>query len=210
MNLKQVIDTLQKQGHTIEYSHRKDGGYVIRSIDGVHYKGKQGNAVARLMVGTKLSEARRVQLEMIRTPKKTRAKKLDDVPDELKKKLKKVQKEWRKKHPTIEGTQTMGKLRWRLKNYGEEEAMRSLDKAEKYAMGFAYEENVQHLLDRIEMDLISEPNDEMSEVYDLIKLKMNNFKEEWISQVYYCLYEWEKKGGISAQECARRIKAIIS
>ena len=46
MNLQQVIDTLQKQGHTIEYSHRKDGGYVIRSIDGVHYKGKQGNPLS--------------------------------------------------------------------------------------------------------------------------------------------------------------------
>lgn len=210
MNLKQVIDTLHKQGHKVEYSHRKDGGYIIRSIDGVHYKGKQGNAVARLMVGTKLSEARKVQLEMIRTPKKTKVKKLEDVPENLKKKLKKIQRIWRKTHPTIEGTQTMGKLRWRIETFGEEKAMESLDKSEKYAMGYAYEENVQHLLDRIEMDLISEPSDDMSEVYDLIKEKMSYFKEEWISQVYYCLYEWEKKGGISAEECARRIRAIIS
>lgn len=209
MNLKQVIDTLQKQGHTIEYSHRKDGGYVIRSIDGVHYKGKQGNAVARLMVGTKLSEARRVQLESIRTPKGKRQQKLEALDEEVKRKLRKVQKEHRKRHPTIEGTQTTGKTRWRIKQFGKEKAMESLDKALRYEMGIAYKDNVLHLLERIEMDLMVDEDSDMESIYDTIKAKIDEFKEEWISQVYYCLYEWEK-GSITGQECARRIRAIIS
>lgn len=209
MNLKQVIDTLEKQGHTIEYSHRKDGGYVIRSIDGVHYKGKQGNAVARLMVGTKLSEARRVQLESIRTPKGKRQQKLEALDEEVKKKLRKVQKEHRKRHPTIEGTQTTGKTRWRIKQFGREKALESLDKALRYEMGIAYKDNVLHLLERIEMDLMVDEDSDMESIYDTIKAKIDEFKEEWISQVYYCLYEWEK-GSITGQECARRIRSIIS
>ena len=209
MNLKQVIDTLEKQGHTIEYSHRKDGGYVIRSIDGVHYKGKQGNAVARLMVGTKLSEARRVQLESIRTPKGKRQQKLEALDEEVKKKLRKVQKEHRKRHPTIEGTQTTGKTRWRIKQFGREKALESLDKALRYEMGIAYKDNVLHLLERIEMDLMVDEDSDMESIYDTIKAKIDEFKEEWISQVYYCIYEWEK-GSITGQECARRIRAIIS
>ena len=209
MNLKQVIDTLEKQGHTIEYSHRKDGGYVIRSIDGVHYKGKQGNAVARLMVGTKLSEARRVQLESIRTPKGKRQQKLEALDEDIKRKLRKVQKEHRKRHPTIEGTQTTGKTRWRIKQFGKEKAMESLDKALRYEMGIAYKDNVLHLLERIEMDLMVGEDSDMESIYDTIKAKIDEFKEEWISQVYYCLYEWEK-GSITGQECARRIRSIIS
>lgn len=209
MNLKQVIDTLQKQGHTIEYSHRKDGGYIIRSIDGVHYKGKQGNAVARLMVGTKLSEPRRVQLESIRTPKGKRQQKLEALDEDVKRKLRKVQKEHRKRHPTIEGTQTTAKTRWRIKQFGKEKAMESLDKALRYEMGIAYKDNVLHLLERIEMDLMVDEDSDMESIYDTIKAKIDEFKEEWISQVYYCLYEWEK-GSITGQECARRIRAIIS
>lgn len=209
MNLKQVIDTLQRQGHTIEYSHRKDGGYIIRSIDGVHYQGKQGNAVARLMVGTKLSEARRVQLESIRTPKGKRQQKLEALDEDIKRKLRKVQKEHRKRHPTIEGTQTTGKTRWRIKQFGKEKAMESLDKALRYEMGIAYKDNVLHLLERIEMDLMVDEDSDMESIYDTIKAKIDEFKEEWISQVYYCLYEWEK-GSITGQECARRIRAIIS
>lgn len=209
MNLIKVIETLQKQGHRVEYSHRKDGGYVIRSIDGVHYKGKQGNAVARLMVGTKLSEARRVQLESIRTPKGKRQQKLEALDEDVKRKLRKVQKEHRKRHPTIEGTQTTGKTRWRIKQFGKEKALESLDKALRYEMGIAYKDNVLHLLERIEMDLMVDEDSDMESIYDTIKAKIDEFKEEWISQVYYCLYEWEK-GSITGQECARRIRAIIS
>ena len=161
------------------------------------------------MVGTKLSEARRVQLESIRTPKGKRQQKLEALDEDVKRKLRKVQKEHRKRHPTIEGTQTTGKTRWRIKQFGKEKAMESLDKALVYEMGIAYKDNVLHLLERIEMDLMVDEDSDMESIYDTIKAKIDEFKEEWISQVYYCLYEWEK-GSITGQECARRIRSIIS
>ena len=125
MTILDIIKELERQGHEIKYYHRKDGGYVITKMDGQHFSGKTGNAFARRMVGADISVARKVQLQMIRTPKGKRPKKLSPLPENVKKKLQKVQKLWKKTHPTIEGTQTTGKARWRVEQFGEEEAIAS-------------------------------------------------------------------------------------
>ena len=49
----------------------------------------------------------------------------------------------------------------------------------------------------------------MQDIVDKIKLRAMDFKEEWISQVYEIVYEWEK-GSLDADEVARRINLIIS
>ena len=209
MTILDIIKELERQGHEIKYYHRKDGGYVITKMDGQHFSGKTGNAFARRMVGADISVARKVQLQMIRTPKGKKPKKLSPLPENVKKALRKVQKAHKKQHPTIQGTVSTRGVRYRLEHYGEEETLLSLDKAYRYTQGYAYIDNVLHLLERINLDLSKEDSPEMEEVARLIEEKMLDFKEEWISKVYECLYEWEK-GTISDQECAYRIKAIIS
>ena len=78
-------------------------------------------------------------------------------------------------------------------------------------MGFAYIENVNHLLERIALDLAFDFDEDMQQIYDLIEEKKEIFKEEWLSAIYNVdvLYAWEKNR-ITGQECARRIRAIIS
>ena len=209
MNLIEIIKLLEEQGHEVEFSHRKDGGYIIRKIDGQHFTGKSGNVIARRMTGQKLSQAREIQLARIRTPKGKRQMKLEEVPEDVKRMLRKVQTSWRKKHPDIRGTATMKNVRWFLKTHGKEATMLSLDKSYRYSQGFAYIDNVNHLIERIRLDLSVEPSSDMEEVISLIESKMMLFKEEWISPCYQALYDWEK-GVISDQECARQIRAIIS
>lgn len=209
LTILEIIKKLEKQGHDIEYTHRKDGGYIIRKIDGQHFSGNTGNAFARRMIGAKLSQARQVQLARIRLPKGKAPHKLTPLPKELKQQLRKVQRSWRKKHPDIEGTISTRGLRYQYEHYGLEKTKASLDKAFRYSEGYAYLDNVQHLIERINLDLNKEESAEMEEARDLIERKMFDFKEEWISPIYSALYEWEK-GSISAQECARQIKAIIS
>ena len=208
MKLKDVIDKLIQQGHKVEFTHRKDGGYIIRRIDGQHFTGKTGNEYARKLLGVELSIARRVQLQRIRTPKGKRQHKRTPLPEDLKRELRKVQRKWREKHPTIEGTVSTRGLRYQVETYGEEVARASLNKAYRYSQGLAYIDNVMHLLERIELDLMKEESAEMEAIVDLIKERMLNFKEEWISPILSALYDWERYI-IDGKECARIIRSII-
>lgn len=208
MNLQEIIEILQKEGHKVEYSHRKDGGYIIRSIDGQHFSGKTGNAFARRLTGQSLSVARATQLARIKMPKGKKTSKLLPIPEDLKKMLRKTQREWRKKHPTIEGTISTRGLRYQIQKYGVEEARMSLDKAYRYSMGYAYLDNVLFLIERINNDLAKMPDDDMENIVALIEQKQMSFKEEWISPIYNALYDWERSV-ITGQECARIIRAII-
>ena len=208
MTTRDIITQLVNSGHRVSFYHRKDGGFVITKIDGVSYTGKTGNAVARKMLGQKLSQARVIQLARIRTPKGKRVAKQEAIPQELEKMLKKTQKEWRKTHPDIRGTISKRGLRYFLREEGYEKAKASLDRAWRYTQGYAYLENVQYLIQRIQADLYKKPSSEMQSVIDAIKLKEMAFKEEWIQHCYDALYEWEK-GVIDGDECARRIMAII-
>lgn len=210
LSLIEIIELLQQQGHEVEYSHRKDGGYIIRKIDGRSFSGKAGNTFARNIVGAKLSQARQVQLAKIRLPKGKKQVKLEEVPEDVKKMLKKVQKSWRKKHPDIRGTATMKNVRYFLRTHGKEATMQSLDKSYRYSQGYAYIDNVNHLIERIRMDLAVQPSSDMEEIINLIERKMMEFREEWLQAIYSVdvLYAWEQ-GRISDQECARRIREII-
>ena len=108
LSLIEIIKLLQSQGHEVEYTHRKDGGYIIRKIDGQRFSGKIGNTIARTMVGAKLSQARQVQLARIRLPKGKRQQKLAPVPEDVKKALRKVQKAWRKKECDVNSRNVEG------------------------------------------------------------------------------------------------------
>lgn len=209
LSLAEIIKILQEQGHEVEFTHRKDGGYIIKKIDGTRYTGKIGNRVARALTGANLSQARQVQLAKIRLPKGKKYTKMEELPTELKKALRKVQREWRKKHPSIEGTMTTRGVRYHLRHYGEEETLQSLDKGYRYASGYAYIDNVNWLIERINQDLIANPSSEMDQIVELIKRKTLDFREEWISACYQTIYDWEK-GSIDDKECARQIRAIIS
>lgn len=210
LSLIEIIKLLQSQGHEVEYTHRKDGGYIIRRIDGRKFSQKVGNTIARTMVGAELSQARQVQLARIRLPKGKKYTKLEEVPEEIKKALRRVQRAWRKKHPDIRGTASMKNVRWHMRVHGKEETLKALDKSFRYSQGLAYIDNVNFLLQRIKSDLAKEPNSAMEIVYDLIERKALDMKEEWLQPLHYdCLQEWEKEH-ITGEECARRMRDIMS
>ena len=66
MTMIEVVRELQQQGHQVDFYVRKDGGILVKSIDGKRYtKGASGNKEARAMVGeqAQISEARISQLK---------------------------------------------------------------------------------------------------------------------------------------------------
>ena len=61
MTLKEVVDYLRKRGVSIEFKERSDGSLRIVSIDGIRYKGSEGNNKAREKAGMEMSAAQKEQ-----------------------------------------------------------------------------------------------------------------------------------------------------
>ena len=214
MTIKEIAEILAEQGHNIKIRKRSDGGYIISGIDSERFRGATGNIRARQIVGATLSAARSYQLSRIRPPKNVAPmkRKLAPLPKELLKEMRKVQREWRKNHPDIAGTISTKGLRYQYEKYGEEMAKASLNKAYRYSQGYAYLENVNWLIERLTQDLYKAEDTDASiieEIIQQIKMKQLSFKEEWISEIYEEIYEFEK-GQIEAGELARRIQNIMS
>lgn len=211
LNMRQVVAQLEKEGHVVEYYVRNDGGILIRSIDGARYTGASGNKVARWMTGQELSQRRASQLERITYTGK-RAKKII-TNQKIRKALDRVQKKWRKAFPhgrgetPSVGLKTAKQTKWNLEHKGEEETLRLLKEAEKYAEGYAYAKNVEQLIDVIDSYLEVKPSDELKEVRNYILEHKDTFREEWMSDVYQSLYLLNK--GYSGKEVADKIKIII-
>lgn len=213
MTIKEIAEILAENGHNIKIRKRSDGGYIISGIDSEKFRGAAGNIRARKIVGATLSPARSYQLSRIRSPKKISPmkRKQKPLPAELLKEMRKVQREWRKSHPDISGTISTKGLRYQYEKYGEEVAKASLNKAYRYSQGYAYIENVNWLDQRLESDRNKLDGSEAAEIDDIInqiKMKSLSFKEEWISEIYEEIYDFEK-GAMDANELARRIQSIM-
>lgn len=209
MSVREIIQELQRQGHKVSFFVRKDGGVRITKIDETRFTGSQGNVVARSIIGTSLSERRSRQLESIRTPKgKFGHKTTTKLSNEMTKALRKAQRLFRK-NDVKGGKPTTRNLRYVIREYGEEEAYRRLSQSIRYAQGLAYDENVQHLIDRISSDMSKSKNPQaLADIIERIDQKRAIFKEAWLSKVLEDLYELEQ-GSISEEEFARRVSLII-
>lgn len=191
MNVLDIIQELQEKGYSVSYTQRKDGGYRITRINGVSFSGSTGNAEARRILGVQFSERRARQLQRIRTPKgKWGHKKKQKLPDELKKKLQRLQRKWRKRKPKPKdkgetGAPSTSGVRYTLEHEGVEEAIRKLNENERYLEGLAYSKNVEILVARIRREKIgSKIEDKWEQLAQFIESIIEFFKEEWIQQIY--------------------------
>lgn len=208
MNIRQVIKTLEDQGHSITYYVRKDGGVLIKSIDGVKYQGATGNKIARWMAGQQLSEKRAKQLEKITTTGKRAKKTLTN--ETIKKKLREVQRKWNKAFPHKRGEtpsvglKTSKDVKWNLEHKGEEETIRLLNEAERYAEGIAYSENVKNLIDRITEVNEYYNSKELKDVISWINDNFDKIQENKMEKSYQILYLLND--GVSVEQVAQLLK----
>lgn len=200
MKLIEIIKELQKQGNVITYYHRKDGGFIITSINGVKYRGATGNNVARSMLGTTLEESISSNKGLVRTLgknisyKKGRARK-EKLDEDVKKSLHRVQRKWRKmfKDKKGYGTITTKTIREHLKKYGKEATLEHLKQLENYSKGIAYDKNVEALASYVR-DLANNLSGEAQRVAlklaeDIILKGMGYIREEDIYPAYFRLYD---------------------
>ena len=162
--IKEVVDELRALGHQVETYQRTDvygrkRGMLITRLDGTYYKGSTGNEVARAMLNVELPKNLEEQLNRLNKPHGDASKSLNKLaPDkrrktalapEIQKLLRRVQRAYRKKGAEY-GLPTTAKYRWNVEHFGEAEAQRLLNQAERYAKGLAYDENITLLIAKLE------------------------------------------------------------
>ena len=146
MKMIEIVRELQAKGHTVDFYVRRDGGILIKRIDGeTFHTGASGNARARQLLGETLSEARAKQLKYAT---KTRTRKRTTLPSEVRLEYERVKKIWNKTFKAkggkghTAGYFGKGRIEYAFQHYGKEEALRRISEAERYASGYAYSKNV--------------------------------------------------------------------
>ena len=211
MTMREIVSRLQAQGHSVSYYVRKDGGILIKSIDGERYtSGASGNARARQLVGVSISEARQAQLKYATRARRVKKPSLED---EVQKEYYRVKKKWNKAfkakggkpHPA--GYFGWNRIKYAIEHYGKEEALRRIREAERYASGIAYAKNVEILAQYIKSvgDQLNSP--ELIKLSEDLIANAYTIKEEWIKPAYDELYKLNQ--GVPPKEIARNTRAIL-
>jgi len=213
LTMIKVVAQLQAEGHTIDYRIRTDGGILIKSIDGKKYTGASGNAVARTMAGATISEARLKQLKHITIKREKARKRKRSLPQNIQTEFERVKKIWNKKfkakggipHPA--GYFDKSRIQYSIEHYGEEEALRRISEAERYATGYAYSKNIEFLATQIENTGRIMQSEELKTLAEDIRSNSYSIKEEWIAPVYDELYKIN--AGANPLEVAKKVRAIL-
>lgn len=210
MTIREIIKVLSSQGHSVSYYVRKDGGVLIKSIDGRRFTGASGNVYARSITGQVISEKRSAQLERITYTGKRAKSYIEDR--EVKRLLQKVQRKWNKAFrkngqvPSV-GRKTAKGVKWSLVHRGKEETLRLLKEAERYASGLAYGKNIEQLAMYIQDSAYKYQSDELLQLAEDIRANAWMIKEDSIKAAYEELYKLND--GMSPQDIANNVRRIL-
>lgn len=197
MKLLDVVKKLQSKGTSIKYRIRPDGGIVITEVEGVKFKAKKGNVFVRELSGVKLTEK---QQNIINKNRRT----LPVLSKTVQRKIAKAQRAWRSGTHGKQGKITTKRVRKNIELFGEEQALKSLEQQERYSKGYAYYENIDHLIDRLSGYL---PDTEG--LIAKIESKRDRFRDEWISDIndiFYAVDQGKKTLEAGIQEAFAIIK----
>ena len=192
MNIKSIIEELRKLGMDVKYRKRTDGGYLIQQINNMTFTGSKGNAYARHILGIELSQSKIEQTSYNVTKYIADQKKKATLEPEIKKELKKVQRQWQKKG--VKAKVTARKVKEHIAKDGKAAAKEYLGKMTRYGEGLAYLDNVEWLAKYYE-DLgrgAILDDDLQNALFDFatkIRSKAEFFKEEWIGKLYRAGYD---------------------
>lgn len=211
MNVRQIVNKLRSEGHSVTYYVRKDGGILIKTIDGQRFTGATGNMYARAMSGATLSTKRAAQLSRITWTGKRAKSYIEDR--EIKRLLQKVQRKWNQAFPhkrgeiPAVGLKTSKKVKWSLEHKGKEETIRLLQEAERYASGKAYSENIRQLADYVEDSGVKLNSDDLLQLAQDIRESAWMIKEDSIQPAYHELYKLNQ--GADPKEVARLVRKVL-
>ena len=209
MTMIEVVRELQQQGHKVDFYIRKDGGILVRRIDGERFSGASGNKRAREITGATISEARISQLKYA-----TRSRKVKyDIDEEIEKEYRRVKKKWNKafkakkgkSHPA--GYFGRARIKYLMQHYKKEEVLQRILEAERYASGIAYSKNVQILATFIKNAGKQYNSQDLLKLADDIEQEAFSIREEWIQPAYDELYKLN--AGVSPEQVAKNTRKIL-
>lgn len=221
MTALQMASELHKRGIKAELIFRKEGGARITNINGKSFKGSEGNAEARRILGQSLSQTQQKHLQKIRTNKGTfghrKKKPLEDdlikMQEKVNRAFKKGVKEGRFKQNGKDAPKvTRAKLRYRLAKYGKQATEEYLQRALKYAKGFTYTENLIALKQRLEADAGKKTSASLKRVIQALDACINqdkSIKEKDFQDLLSLVYTWEQ-GIISNKDFEKDALIILS
>lgn len=221
MTATQMASELHKRGIKAELIFRKEGGARITNINGKSFKGSEGNAEARRILGQSLSQTQQKHLQKIRTNKGTfghrKKKPLEDdlikMQEKVNRAFKKGVKEGRFKQKGKDAPKvTRAKLRYRLAKYGKQATEEYLQRALKYAKGFTYTENLIALKQRLEADAGKKTSASLKRVIQALDACINqdkSIKEKDFQDLLSLVYTWEQ-GIISNKDFEKDALIILS
>lgn len=202
-----MIKELERMGFKVTARRRSDGGMIITKINNMTFTGAKGNNYARQVLGVELSQARLEQTSYNVEKYIKNVKKVETLDEDMKKKLRRVQRQWRKRD--VQRKITAKKVKRHIKESGRKEATEYLEKMERYGKGLAYADNVEWLAkyteDLAQGYLIDDnTQNRLYQLADYIRSRIDDFKEAWISEVYQRLYEINEQHNDPA-----RVNALI-
>lgn len=203
MTIKQSIKQLEASGYVVTYKQRynKKGikkGIQITSINGRKFTGSKGNIEARTLLGISISTKAQTQLTRIQI-----AKRKTELNPEIRKQIARTQRAWRTGTHGTQGKITTKRVRRNIELYGEEQTLKSLKQQERYSKGYAYEENIDHLIDRLSPYLPA-----TQEIINIINSKRATFRDEWIADINELFYQVDQ-GKIKLESVIQQVKTLI-
>jgi hypothetical protein len=182
-SIKDIVQTLRSQGYNITVYKRKDGGYLIKTINGMEYTAAEGNAAARSLAGVSLSEKQTRQMSA-NIPKIIQANIRPILSSHTKYLIRKTQKIWKANPPKVGGKITTKKFRENLKSHGIKEAERLLSEAQRYVTGIAYSKTIDYWILELEDINKNENSEEIQKVIDYLKANHDTIKETDIERAF--------------------------
>lgn len=211
MTMMEVVRQLQAQGHEVDFYVRKDGGILVKNIDGEKFTtGASGNARARQIAGASISDARISQLKYAT---RARGVKKPSLDDEIYSEFRRVKKKWNrafrakggKPHPA--GYFGWNRIKYSIEHYGRDEALRRIREAERYASGIAYTKNVEYLAAQIESAGTKLQSQELLKLAEDLRDNAYSIRDEWIKPAHDELYKLNQ--GIPPEEVAPAVRKIL-
>lgn len=215
MKVIKLVEQLKLKGYKVSYYKRKDGGILIRSINGQKFTAAKGNVFARQLLGVELSTRRGEQLRKITRARPWYKTHTIETPEDLERFRKSVMRKWKKSG--LRGSISKVNLKHMIGDRGIEGARQYLTEMERHTEGKAYYSQVEALISRIEQDInaVSGDNEEvrwLEELKALIENRKEEFKVEWIFAIFDELYNWENdtSGSYSAHDLYIKVQSLLS
>lgn len=197
MTALEMAKELMARGYKIKIVKRTEGKAIrISSINGKRFEGSKGNIEARKLLGVSLTPEQERHIEKIARAQKKgvfgRARK-EPLPAEFIKLQNKANDAFRKMGQSARVTRD--KIRYRLKEEGEEKTLIYLKRAVNYAKGYAHTESLEGIIKRLENDNEKAESWDVEQVINYIRQIIKEDKhlqEPNFQELKDLIYEWEK------------------